>query len=124
MQFCQFIQHLQVDSKILIKTSKTLSEGSLSDMKIIKLFVYKVLAYTKEEIIKSELQIDFSKVPPPANDSIYLSSFLCDYIVCIISSDSPQSALRFRDRRCVQIYKLIRLHFLVFLTIVWLQMKS
>ena len=61
LQFCQFIQHLQVDSKILIKTSKTLSEGSLSDMKIIKLFVYKVLAYTKEEIIKSELQIDFSK---------------------------------------------------------------
>ena len=32
----------------------------------------------------SVLQIDFSKVPP-VNDSIYLSSFLCDYIICIIS---------------------------------------
>ena len=61
LQFCQFIQHLQVDSKVVMQTSKTLLEESLSDMKIIKLFVYKLLAYTKEEIIKSELQIDFSK---------------------------------------------------------------
>ena len=61
LQFCQFIQHLQVDSKVVMQTSKTLLEESLSDMKIIKLFVYKVLAYTKEEIIKSELKIDFSK---------------------------------------------------------------
>ncbi|MBF89107.1 MAG: hypothetical protein CMG75_05480 [Candidatus Marinimicrobia bacterium] len=54
LQFHQFIKYLDLDNK-------TLFEESIIEIGTIKLFIHKVLVYTKEQIIKGELNIDFSK---------------------------------------------------------------